>query len=242
MARAPARPGWARSTPRWTAAPTPTWTRSRAPRPPTAPLSARSPRDCGTPATDVVILWGERVTAGPRGAHAARALLNVAQRLGLAGRDGAGLLQIPAGANGRGLREAGVLPDAAPGLAAAPQAGRTAARDRRGRGRRRGPRAVPAAHRPARRPAGRRGVVGRAGAGEHGHRARRLPHGRAARARDRRLPRRVLRGEGGHDRASRRSPAREVSRRFLADRIANPSYSESGNGPYAAVSSCDSGC
>jgi NADH-quinone oxidoreductase subunit G len=81
-------------------------------------------RDAGG---DIVILWGERVTAGPRGAHAARALLNVAERLGLSGRDGAGLLQIPSGANGRGLREAGVLPDAGPGLAAAPAAGRAAA-------------------------------------------------------------------------------------------------------------------
>ena len=32
------------------------------------------------------------------------------------GRDGAGLLEVPAGANGRGLREAGVLPDAGPRL------------------------------------------------------------------------------------------------------------------------------
>ena len=34
-------------------------------------------------------------------------------------RDGAGLLEIPAGANGRGLREAGVVPDAGPGYARA---------------------------------------------------------------------------------------------------------------------------
>ena len=82
----------------------------------------------GSPGTgDVVILWGERVTAGPRGAHAARALLNIAERLGLAGRDGAGLLQVPAGANGRGLREAGVLPDSGPGLAPVEAAGRAAA-------------------------------------------------------------------------------------------------------------------
>lgn len=76
---------------------------------------------------DVVILYGERVVAGPRGRHAARALLNVAARLGLAGREGAGLLQIPAGTNGRGLREAGVLPDAGPGLAQIERAGRDAA-------------------------------------------------------------------------------------------------------------------
>ncbi|MGH2914209.1 MAG: molybdopterin oxidoreductase family protein, partial [Solirubrobacteraceae bacterium] len=35
--------------------------------------------------------------------------------LGLAERDGAGLICVPAGANGRGLREAGAVPDAGPG-------------------------------------------------------------------------------------------------------------------------------
>ena len=35
----------------------------------------------------------------------------------MAGRDGAGLLEIPAGANGRGLREAGAIPGAGPGYA-----------------------------------------------------------------------------------------------------------------------------
>ena len=61
---------------------------------------------------DVVIVWSERI-----GSEAAVALGRVAELLGLAGRDGAGLLEIPGGANGRGLREAGVLPDAGPGLA-----------------------------------------------------------------------------------------------------------------------------
>jgi NADH-quinone oxidoreductase subunit G len=65
---------------------------------------------------DVVILWAERLTAGPEGETAARALLELADALSLAGREGAGLLEIPAGANGRGLREAGVLPNARPGL------------------------------------------------------------------------------------------------------------------------------
>ena len=65
---------------------------------------------------EVVILWGERLVAGPRGAHAAQALLNVAARLRLAEIDNAGLLEIPASANGRGLREAGVLPNAGPGF------------------------------------------------------------------------------------------------------------------------------
>ena len=61
---------------------------------------------------DVVIVWSERI-----GARAAAALLRVAERLGLDGREGSGLLEIPCAANGRGLREAGVRPDAGPGLA-----------------------------------------------------------------------------------------------------------------------------
>jgi len=69
---------------------------------------------------DVVILWGERL-----GAEALPALLNVAGRLGLADREGAGLLEVPASANARGLREAGLLSNAGPGLADAP-AGRSA--------------------------------------------------------------------------------------------------------------------
>ncbi len=44
-------------------------------------------------------------------------LLAIAERLELGGRDGAGLLEIPAGSNGRGLREAGAVPDAGPGHA-----------------------------------------------------------------------------------------------------------------------------
>jgi NADH-quinone oxidoreductase subunit G len=70
---------------------------------------------------DVVVLWGERL-----GAAALPALLNVAGRLGLADRDGAGLLEVPASANGRGLREAGFLPNAGPGLGEPRAAGRSA--------------------------------------------------------------------------------------------------------------------
>jgi NADH-quinone oxidoreductase subunit G len=65
---------------------------------------------------EIVIVWGERLTAGPDGAAGAHALLALAEALGLAATDGAGLLEIPAFANGRGLREAGVLPNAGPGL------------------------------------------------------------------------------------------------------------------------------
>ncbi|HEY1592542.1 MAG TPA: NADH-quinone oxidoreductase subunit NuoG [Solirubrobacteraceae bacterium] len=67
---------------------------------------------------DIVIVWGERV-----GPAAAEALLALADQLGLAGRDGAGLLEIPSGSNGRGLREAGVLPFAGPGYAPVADAG-----------------------------------------------------------------------------------------------------------------------
>ncbi|HXW59299.1 MAG TPA: NADH-quinone oxidoreductase subunit NuoG [Solirubrobacteraceae bacterium] len=69
---------------------------------------------------EVVVLWHERLTAGPEGIASAQALLAMAQRLGLAGIDGAGLLEVPSAANGRGLREAGVLPNAGPGLSEAP--------------------------------------------------------------------------------------------------------------------------
>jgi len=63
---------------------------------------------------DVVVVFGERLVSGPRAEHAARALLNLSSRLEL-GRDGAGLLEVPSSANGRGLREAGMLPGAGPG-------------------------------------------------------------------------------------------------------------------------------
>ncbi len=62
------------------------------------------------------MLWHERLGAGADGEQAVRALLDLAATLGLAEVDGAGLLEIPAHANGRGLREAGVLPNAGPAL------------------------------------------------------------------------------------------------------------------------------
>ena len=65
---------------------------------------------------EVVLLWGERLTAGARGAAGARAVLAIAQELKMAGTRGAGLLEVPLASNGRGLREAGVLPNAGPGL------------------------------------------------------------------------------------------------------------------------------
>jgi NADH-quinone oxidoreductase subunit G len=70
---------------------------------------------------DVVILWGERIGA------AAGGLLDIARELELSGRDGAGLLEVPSGANARGLREAGALPNAGPGYSEAPAIGYGAA-------------------------------------------------------------------------------------------------------------------
>jgi NADH-quinone oxidoreductase subunit G len=62
----------------------------------------------------VVILWGERITR--EGNAAVSALLDVAATLNIATSDGSGLLEIPDTTNARGLREAGCLPDAGPGL------------------------------------------------------------------------------------------------------------------------------
>ena len=64
------------------------------------------PRDGGE---DVVIVWGERLRR-----RRSAALLEIAEHSDSPTRAGAGLLEIPAGANGRGLREAGVLPTPAP--------------------------------------------------------------------------------------------------------------------------------
>jgi NADH-quinone oxidoreductase subunit G len=72
---------------------------------------ARLLRDGGD---EIVILWGERI-----GTDALAQLLSIADLLGLS-RDGAGLLEIPAGANGRGLREVGALPSSGPGYSVLP--------------------------------------------------------------------------------------------------------------------------
>ena len=62
---------------------------------------------------DLVIVFGERLL---RSQQAASALLNVATRLGLQGRHGAGLLCLPETTNGRGLAEVGFT-----GAASAPE-------------------------------------------------------------------------------------------------------------------------
>ncbi len=76
--------------------------------------SASSVADVLKDAEHVVILWGERIAR--EGEEAVTALLDVAAALDLAGEEGSGLLEIPDLTNARGLREAGCLPDAGPGL------------------------------------------------------------------------------------------------------------------------------
>ncbi|MDO9356291.1 MAG: NADH-quinone oxidoreductase subunit NuoG, partial [Solirubrobacteraceae bacterium] len=74
---------------------------------------------------DQVILYGPTLLQGPGADESARALLRIAAALDLGGdQDGRGLFEIPAFANGRGLREVGVLPDAGPGLRPVSTAGR----------------------------------------------------------------------------------------------------------------------
>jgi NADH-quinone oxidoreductase subunit G len=77
----------------------------------------------------VVVLWGERMTHGDRGRAGARALLALARALGLERTEGAGLLEVPAETNARGLREVGCLPGVGPGLSdtSGPSGGRGAA-------------------------------------------------------------------------------------------------------------------
>jgi NADH-quinone oxidoreductase subunit G len=76
---------------------------------------AESLRDAGK----VVVVWGERI-----GAEATTNLTGLAGALKVDETEGAGLLEIPEATNARGLREAGVIPDASPGLAALALQGR----------------------------------------------------------------------------------------------------------------------
>jgi NADH-quinone oxidoreductase subunit G len=73
-------------------------------------------------AGDVVILWGERTTVGG-GPAAVDALLAVVDALEIGERPESGAIEIPSRANGRGLREVGVAPKLAAGLADAPEPG-----------------------------------------------------------------------------------------------------------------------
>ena len=65
----------------------------------------------------VVVVWGEGILAGDDREQVAGSLLGLADVLGLDGADGAGLYEIPAAANGRGLREVGCAEDFGPGFA-----------------------------------------------------------------------------------------------------------------------------
>ncbi len=90
--------------------------------------TARKKSTAGSEATDVaevlkdaervIVIWGERI--GREGEAASEALLDVVAALDLAAKDGSGLLEIPELANARGLREAGCLPDAGPGISEVP--------------------------------------------------------------------------------------------------------------------------
>jgi NADH-quinone oxidoreductase subunit G len=74
-----------------------------------------------------VILWGERLSHGGRGRRAISALLALARRCGIDSTDEAGLIEVPAGSNSRGLREVGCLPNLGPGLSDAATTGLGAA-------------------------------------------------------------------------------------------------------------------
>jgi len=74
----------------------------------------------------VVIVWGERLTHGDRGSQGVAALLALARKLNLQATEGAGLIEIPSGTNGRGLCEVGCLPNLGPGLADPPTTGKAA--------------------------------------------------------------------------------------------------------------------
>jgi NADH-quinone oxidoreductase subunit G len=76
-------------------------------------------RDAG----DVVVIWGGRVGTGERSGQALEALLGLAGAVGIEAKEESGLIEVPAGANGRGLREVGCTPRLEPGLADAPPGG-----------------------------------------------------------------------------------------------------------------------
>ncbi len=85
-------------------------------------LAEHDPRGGGP----VVIIWGERLAHGERGRQGVAALLALARKLNLQATEGAGLIEIPTGTNGRGLREVGCLPNLGPGLSDPPAAGKGA--------------------------------------------------------------------------------------------------------------------
>ncbi|MEA2420700.1 MAG: NADH-quinone oxidoreductase subunit, partial [Thermoleophilaceae bacterium] len=92
---------------------------------PASPADAvRAAADVLRDAGDVVVIWGERVG----GAEAAlEALLALAGALAIEAKEESGLIEVPAGTNGRGLREVGCVPTLEPGLADVATPGMTAA-------------------------------------------------------------------------------------------------------------------
>src|SRR4029078_1007434 len=62
------------------------------------------------------ILWGEKILYYAGGAAPAMTVANIVDKLGVAKTPGAGHMQIPVQANGRGLREIGFLPNLGPAL------------------------------------------------------------------------------------------------------------------------------
>ncbi len=91
------------------------------------PESVRAAAEALRGAGPVVVLWGERLSHGERGPQSLAALLALSRALDLGTGEGAGLIEIPAGANGRGLREVGCLPNLKAGLVDADTPGRDAA-------------------------------------------------------------------------------------------------------------------
>jgi len=76
------------------------------------------------PGGPTVVIWSERLAHGARERQAVTRLLRLADHLELSVVDGAGMIEIPAGANGRGLREVGCVPNLGPGLADTEEGGR----------------------------------------------------------------------------------------------------------------------
>ncbi len=68
-------------------------------------------------AAKVVVLWGERIGRGDRGTQTLEALADLALLVAGNGGEGSGLIEVPAVANARGLREVGLVAGLGPGLA-----------------------------------------------------------------------------------------------------------------------------
>ena len=158
---------------------------------------------------DVVIVYGERLLAGPGGAPRRARCSTSPRGSGLAGRDGAGLLELP---SARQRRAACARPASPPATAPASRRSPSPAATRAGHRRRRSPtassRRVWLHHADPLRSYPDR-AAWEAGARHRADRdrARVGAHRHDPRARRRRLPRRGLRREGGHDHAPGRARA-----------------------------------